>query len=231
MATPAEVGARFERQGGVFVQAPDAIAARLRQVRALVFDWDGVFNTGEKAQGESSGFSEADSMGVNMLRYAFWCRDAQLPFVAIITGEQNASAEEFARRERLHALYQRVKDKRLAMADFRERYRLKPDEVACLFDDINDIAMAADCGLRILVRRNASVLLRDYLVGARGCDYVTACESGHFAVREAAELMLGLTGRFEQVLASRCANDEAYRAYLEMRQAVPLDTPTATLVP
>jgi len=227
MATPVEIGARFEQQGGTFVQSPDAIAARLQQIRALVFDWDGVFNKGEKAQGLSSGFSEADSMGINMLRYVFWRRDGHLPIAAIITGERNPSAEQFAQRERFHSLYQGVKDKGRAMASFRRRHGLEPAEIACVFDDINDIAMAADCGLRILVRRKASEMLRDYLVSSGRCDYVTASESGGYPVREAAELMMGFSGRFEEVVASRCANDEAYRAYLVARQAIALDAATA----
>lgn len=223
MATPVEIGARFERQGGTFVQPPDAIADRLRPVHALVFDWDGVFNSGEKAQGRSSGFSEADSMGINMLRYALWRRDGRLPLAAIITGEHNASAELFAQREHFHALYQGVRDKGRAIADFRERHGLEPAEIACIFDDINDIAMAANCGLRILVRRKASDLLRDYLASTGRCEYVTACESGRYPIREAAELMMGLVGQFDEVVASRCANDEAYQAYFEARQAVALD--------
>jgi len=227
MTTPAEIGARFGRHGGTFVQSAAAIAARLQQIRALVFDWDGVFNRGEKAQGLSSGFSEADSMGVNMLRYTLWRRDGRLPLVAIITGERNVSAEQFAQREHFHSLYQGIRDKRRAMADFRERHGLEPAEIACVFDDINDIAMATDCGLRILVRRRASEMLRDYLVSSELCDYVTGCESGSYPVREAAELLIGFSGRFDEIVASRCANDAAYLEYLQARQAVALDSTAA----
>lgn len=226
-AAAAAVGDRLRALGATFVQSEEALAARVRRVRGLVFDWDGVFNRGEKTQAESSGFSEADSMGVNMLRYALWRRDGALAPVAIITGERNATARRLAQREHFHALYEAVKDKRRAMTDFRARHGLEPDEIACVFDDINDIAMAADCGIRILVRRRASELLRDYLVRTGGCDYVTACESGGHAVREAAELLLGLSGSFERVIASRCAYDREYRRYLAARQAVELEAPRA----
>ena len=227
MATPAEIGARFDQKGGRFVQSPDVIAVRLQRIRALVFDWDGVFNRGEKSHGLSSGFSEADSMGVNMLRYALWRRDGHLPLAAIITGERNPTAEQFAQREHFHALYQGVRDKAQAMADFRERHRLEPADIACVFDDINDIAMAADCGLRVLVRRKASEMLQEYLVRAGACDYVTACAAGSHPVREAAEILMCFLGCFEDVVASRCANDAAYRAYLDARQAVALEVSAA----
>ncbi|NNC65613.1 MAG: phosphatase [Gammaproteobacteria bacterium] len=192
-------------------------------MRALVFDWDGVFNAGEKALGTTSGFAEADSMGVNMLRYALWRRDGSLPGVAIITGEPNASAEFFAGREHFDALYQRVKDKGAALADFCGRCGIEPRQVACLFDDINDIAMASQCGVRILIRRDASVLLREYLCRNAICDYVTASRSGCFAVREATELMLGLSGLFDEIVESRVAFDAQYQAYFTARQAIETD--------
>lgn len=205
------------------MQAPDVLADRLRRISAIVLDWDGVFNRGEKAQGASSGFTEADSMGINMLRYAIWRRDRRLPAVAIITGEQNASAEAFARRERFDSIYFGVKDKSEAIAHYRKSGSRAPREIACIFDDINDLAMATDCGVRVLVRRAASVLLQSHVVSRQLCDYVTASESGEHAVREVAELLLGLMGVFEEVVESRCAHDQAYRAYFDARQRVELD--------
>lgn len=223
LASPAAVGAAFERLGGTFVHAPELLAERLRQVAAIVLDWDGVFNRGEKAQGSSSGFTESDSMGMNMLRYALWRRDGRLPAVVIITGEHNAAAEQLARREHFDAIYFGVKNKREAMAHCRQRYSLAPREIACVFDDINDLAMASDCGIRVLVRRTASALLQAYVATRGLCDYVTASQSGNYAVREAAELLLGLMGSFEEVVESRCAHDEAYRTYFAARQRVELD--------
>ena len=217
------MGAQFAHVGGTFVHAPEVLAERLRQISAIVLDWDGVFNRGEKAQGASSGFTEADSMGINMLRYALWRRDGRLPAVAIITGEHNASAEQLARREHFDSIYLGVKDKGEAMAHWRRRHTRPPHEIASVFDDINDLAMATDCGIRVLVRRGASVLLRSHVVARRLCDYVTASESGNHAVRETAELLLGLMGSFEEVVESRCAQDEAYRAYFDARQCVELD--------
>lgn len=222
-ASPAEIGARFTRLGGTFVQSPETLAERFRHITALVFDWDGVFNRGEKGGDASSGFTEADSMGINMLRYAIWRRDQQLPVCAIITGEKNAAAEQFARRERFHGFYYGVKDKRSAMADCLARNSLKPEQVACIFDDINDLAMAVDSGLRVLVRRRASEMLRGYALETSACDYITANESGQYAVRESAELLLGLSGSFEAVIASRSAHDATYRAYFSSRQEITFD--------
>jgi 3-deoxy-D-manno-octulosonate 8-phosphate phosphatase (KDO 8-P phosphatase) len=112
---PNDIGTMFEREGAVFVTPADELAVKLARIRALVFDWDGVFNRGEKGSGSSSGFSEADSMGVNMLRFGLWLRDRELPVAAIVTGEVNPSSELFVARERFHCLFQGVRDKRDAM--------------------------------------------------------------------------------------------------------------------
>ena len=196
-------------------------------MRALAFDWDGVFNTGEKSRESSSGFTEADSMGVNMLRYALWRRDGRLPGAAIITGEPNASAGFFAEREHFCALYQQIKDKRSALADYCRRQGIEPAQVVCVFDDINDIAMAMDCGARILVRRDASAMLRDYLSRNAHCDYITSSASGRYAVRETAELIMGLTGLLDETVGSRVAFDDDYQAYLAARQAVEVEVISA----
>jgi 3-deoxy-D-manno-octulosonate 8-phosphate phosphatase (KDO 8-P phosphatase) len=52
------------------------------------------------------------------------------------------------------------------------------------------------------------------------CDYITAAEAGGYAVREIAELILGLMGTFDAVVSSRAGHDADYKEYLATRQAV-----------
>ncbi len=215
-----ETAARFSELGGTFLTDAGALAKRLEAVRALVFDWDGVFNTGAKGQGTNSGFSEADSMGTNMLRYGLWRRDGDLPITAIITGENNPTAESFATREHFHALYPGVANKAEVIGQLCATYRIEQAQIACVFDDINDLGMAAECGVRFLVRRNSSPLLQDFVSRNQYCDYITAAEAGGYAVREIAELILGLMGVFDAVVSSRTGHDADYKEYLSTRQAV-----------
>ena len=219
-ASPERVAACFSRLGGRFPTEPARLARRLGGVRGLVFDWDGVFNRGVKAGEAGSPFGEADSMGANLLRYALWRRHRTLPPAAIVTGEDNDGAERFALREHLHALYSGIKDKAEAMAHFCAEQGLDRRRIACFFDDVNDLAMAGGCGVRILVRRDASPLWRDYVVRRGLCDYVTGTGPEGGAVREAAELLTGLLGAFDAVVDSRAAFDAEYAAYLSARQAV-----------
>ncbi len=212
--------ARFKELGGTFLTDVAALSKRLEVVRALVFDWDGVFNEGAKQQGTDSGFSEADSMGTNMFRYGLWRRDGALPITAIITGQHNATAESFAKREHFHAVYPGVENKGATINQFCATYGLEREQVACVFDDINDLGMAAECGVRFLVRRSSSPLLQEFAIRNEYCDYVTAAEGNRYAVREIAELALGVMGVFDAVVRSRSVHDDDYKQYFSARQAV-----------
>ena len=219
-SAPAETAERFSALGGAFLTEPAALAARLSGVRGLVFDWDGVFNRGVKGSGAASTFSEADSMGTNMLRYGLGRSREALPASVIITGEANASAVLFAEREHFDAVYQGVRDKGLLVERLCGDYGLQRQELACVFDDINDLGMARGCAVRVLVRRHSSPLLQAFVVREAQCDYITAAEGDRHAVREAAEMLLGLMGAFDSVVRSRAGADDGYARYYAARQAV-----------
>lgn len=214
------VEAAFAALGGVFVSPTRQLAERASACRGFVFDWDGVFNSGAKGDGAASSFSEADSMGLNLLRYGWWRSHGRLPSVAVITGEQNEVAQRFAAREHFDAIYSGVKNKVAALEHFCTAEALRPDELAVVFDDVNDLGMAARAGVRVLVKRDASPLLGDYVVRNGLADYVTGSRSGAHAVREAAELLLGLIGAFDDVVARRSEFDPDYVRYFAARQAV-----------
>jgi 3-deoxy-D-manno-octulosonate 8-phosphate phosphatase (KDO 8-P phosphatase) len=214
------IAARFSELGGTFLTEAQSVATRLDCVRGMIFDWDGVFNRGVKGEGSASAFSEADSMGTNLLRYALWRRDTSLPRCAIITGEQNPSARRFGARENFDALFQGVKDKAVAIDEFCSLYGLRREELVCVFDDVNDLSMAAGCAVRVLVRRAANPLLADYVEEQHAADYVTACPADQYAVRETAELLMGLMGAFTAVVQSRLAFDDSYRRFLAARQTI-----------
>lgn len=209
----------FTRAGGAFVESPDSLRDRLGRVRAFLLDWDGVFNDGTKGEGVHSTWSEADSMGLNLLRFGWWLRDGRAPPTAILTGQQNPSAVQLANRERFDAVYQGFLDKRTALDHWLERWGLDGTEVAFVFDDALDLAVAGRVGVATLVRRAASPLFEQHALGRAACQYVTALEGGCHAVREVSELFLGLTGLYDRAVAERSAFSAAYGAYFEERQA------------
>ena len=105
----------YQDMGAEFVSSADEIAQKFSAIKAFVFDWDGVFNNGEKNGGGSSSFNEIDSMGTNLLRFSHYLKNKQLPHTAIISGEKNESAFFFAKREHFGASYFKIANKKCHM--------------------------------------------------------------------------------------------------------------------
>jgi len=215
-----ELVEKFIAAGGDFVTPVEELTQKLDECFAIVFDWDGVFNAGRKGKSSSSDFSEADSMGTNMLRYGLWRRHSKLPYSAIISGEDNEIAVAFAKREHLTAVYTGIRYKQQVIAQICNEHNLQPEQIACVFDDINDLPMAEICGLRFRVRRTASPLFADFVDRRDFCDYVTGADANGYAVREVCELILGLMDLYEEVVESRIAVDARYEQYFKARQSV-----------
>lgn len=203
--------------GGTFVTVADVLAEKLKGINAYIFDWDGVFNIGAKGADGSSPFNEVDSMGINMLRYNHYIRRGRNPIAGIITGEKNPVAFTFARREHFHAVYYGIKNKIDALMHLCAAHDIQPSEVAYFFDDITDLQIAAQCGLRIMIGRSGTPMLHQ-LVQQRGlADYITDNDGGSNAIREATELLKALSGRYDETIMQRAEYTEHYRDYLNSR--------------
>ena len=208
----------FTEMGGIFCTPAPKLKEKLAGIKAYIFDWDGVFNNGSKNESGSSTFSEPDAMGTNLLRFNYWMSHQQLPVTTIISGEKNELSFQYAKREHLHAVYFKIANKIEALNHLRQEHNIKPEETAFVFDDVLDLSLAKVCGVRILVNRRANPLFKNYVVSHGLADYITANESGNFAVREACEVMIGLNGDFNAVVTHRASFSSEYRNYLENRQ-------------
>ncbi len=208
---------KFEDIGGVFLIPAEEIAQKLQSIKAFIFDWDGVFNNGMKSAEKGSTFSEADSMGINMLRFNHWRIKKEIPGVAIISGENNNTAIDFANREHFDAVYINSSNKKKVLQLFSEKYAILFSEMAFVFDDILDVSASSLCNLSFCVRRNASPLFQDYIIANRACDYITGSEGGHHAVREITELIIGLSGNYNETISKRIEFGDEYKKYLAQR--------------
>jgi 3-deoxy-D-manno-octulosonate 8-phosphate phosphatase (KDO 8-P phosphatase) len=206
--------------GTTLVRPPAELQQRVQRIRAVLFDWDGVFNDGWKDADGGSPFSEVGSMGVNMLRFGLWMeQEERLPFAGVITGQHNKHAERFAQREKLHGLYMGFIHKPQAFDAFLAKHGLKEEEVAFFFDDAIDLSVADRCGLRILMRHRAGALFAQHAI-ARGCvDIATALSGGEQGLREATDVVLALLQRFHTVIEHRAVYSETYQRYLAARNA------------
>lgn len=217
-----QVTGLFQSGGGEFVSPPSLFSEKLKKIRAVIFDWDGVFNDGTKRGAEGSIFSEVDAMGTNLLRYALWKTNGSLPAVAVMTGENNPPAVLLASRENFHFVYSRMKNKGQAFNAFCSAAGCKPEEVMFFFDDILDLDVARQCGVRMMIRRSSNPLLNRFVQENGMADYLTAHDGGSHGLREAAELVIGMLGLYDDVVRNRMTYSTEYQEYLSQRRAIEL---------
>lgn len=205
---------------GRFIIPPDVLREKFLKIKAFVFDWDGVFNNGQKNENATSFFSEVDAMGTNLLRFNYFQRNGTPPVTAIISGENNSAAYSLAKREHFQAIYYGIKYKALALQHLCMTQNLKPEEVAFVFDDVLDLSMAEKCGLRIMVNRDCNPLLLDFAMFRGMVDYVTAVDGNHHAVRESSELLMGISGVYKYTIEARMNFNDEYLLYLQTRNQI-----------
>jgi len=216
-----DIEAVFSKNGGEFITPAARITEKLTTVKAYLFDWDGVFNPGIKGDGTESTFTEADSMGTNLLRFGHWLKFNELPVFGIITGQNNQSAFQLSERERFQLVYYNMLNKVKALEHIESVYGINRKQVAFVFDDVLDLSIARTCGLRFMVGRKSSPLFEKYVREKGLCDYICANSGSGYAVREICELMLGLSGVYSQVIDERVKFSNTYEAYISERNALP----------
>ncbi|MBK9289322.1 MAG: phosphatase [Flavobacteriales bacterium] len=213
----------FTDNGLRVIGSEKELLRRLARTKAVLFDWDGVFNDGFKDAEGGSPFGEVGSMGVNLLRFALWLRNGSLPKAAVITGQHNPFAERFAQRERLHGLYMGFANKPYAFDAFLTKHGLEADEVAFVFDDAIDLPVAARCGFRVLIGSPATAWFVEQVVARGEADLVTGNSGGNNGLREATDALIALLGNGPEVIAHRAGFTESYQRYLAERQAIEPD--------
>jgi 3-deoxy-D-manno-octulosonate 8-phosphate phosphatase (KDO 8-P phosphatase) len=204
---------------GDVIHSEIALRDKLHHIKAILFDWDGIFNSGEKGHIPST-FNEIDSMGINMLRFGYYLLHGENPITGIVTGEKNETAIKWSEREHLHAVYLKVKHKADILESFQLEYGIQPREILFVFDDIHDLSLAKETGCGMLVRNEGARMFSRYCTEHKLCDYVTKNTGGSHALREISEVVLGLLGLFSKTVENRMEFSGIYKDYLQMRNLV-----------
>ena len=215
-----EIVQLFEAGGGEFFTPPSVFMSKLQAIRAVLFDWDGVFNEGFKQGAEGSLFSEVDAMGTNLLRFSFWQKHGKQLVSGVITGEENPPAQFLARREHFHVIYFQSKNKARIFEQFCKAFSLRPEEVLFFYDDVLDLEVARQCGARIMINHKAAPLLAEFAKTHGMVDYLTGASGGDHGLREGCELVMGLLGQYDAALRERMTFSPDYQRYLEERQQI-----------
>jgi len=213
----------FVNLGGTFLTPADLIKSSLANIKAFVFDWDGVFNDGRKTSETDSTFSETDSMGINLLRFDYWLRNKQFLRIFILTGMKNQSAIEFSRREHFDGIFLNSKNKIEAFESICNNHKIAAKEITYVFDDVLDIEVAKLSGLSFCVGRKSNPLLLNYIKQNKICNYISAFSGENHAVREICELSIGLSGDYNRTLELRVRYKGEYEEYLNKRNSIDTD--------
>ncbi|MBI5891793.1 MAG: HAD family hydrolase [Nitrosomonadales bacterium] len=168
-----------------------SLAARIKPLRLVAFDVDGVLTDGglylSDSGEEFKRFNSLDGHGLKMLK-------ASGVELAIITGRTSKCVELRARNLGIARLYQGVEDKLAAMQALLAELKLAPEAAAFMGDDVVDLPVMRRVGLALSVP-GAPQIVRDH------AHYVSQREAGHGAVREVCELILGTQGTLDAQLA------------------------------
>lgn len=157
-------------------------------IELLLLDVDGTLTDGKlyylPTGEEFKTFDVQDGMGLS-----YWLKLGKK--VAIISGRFSQSTLSRAKDLGIMDCFLGIEDKRQKALEIMQKYNLQPQQVACVGDDINDIAMFEVCGLRF-APLNAQEVLKQY------ADILLKRSGGNGAVREAIDYIIhkdGLEGK------------------------------------
>lgn len=163
---------------------------KLKEVRALVLDVDGVLTDGRivyDASGqEIKSFSVHDGLGIKMLLAA----GIQ---AAIISGRSSPALSARARDLGIRFVWDSVSDKARVLAEVEAALGVPAPAMACMGDDLPDLGLFSRVGVPIAVPGAHRLVLDAALM-------VTGNPGGQGAVREVCEAILEAQGRMHGIL-------------------------------
>ena len=163
------------------------VSRRLKQVRLLVCDVDGVLTDGGLHYDESGGvvkrFDVRDGLAIRMLQRSGI-------EVAFLSGGRSGAIEQRARHLDIRHCLVGVGDKLAALQDLLDQLGLERSHTAFIGDDLNDLTVRPAVGLLVSPANGARGLRRQ-------ADLVLRQNGGDGAVRELAELLLHQRGHWQ----------------------------------
>ncbi len=159
---------------------------RAARIKLLLLDVDGVMTDGRIIMNdrgeETKSFDVKDGLGLKMLMAA-GIR------VALVTGRESRTLSLRAKDLNISEVYQGVSDKRALCKRLMNDKGLRKQEICSMGDDLPDLAMFMESGLRIAVA-DAAREVRE------AADFITKNRGGYGAVREACEWLLKCQGKW-----------------------------------
>ena len=171
--------------------AQTTLEARMKRIRLIILDVDGVLTDGGIYMGPDGEamkrFDIKDGAGI-----VLWGRVGGM--TAILTGRSSKIVENRAKELHISIVRQGCTNKRAAYEELKEELQVTDDEVAYIGDDIIDLPVMRQVGLPIAVG-DAAPEVHEI------ASFTTNHAGGHGAIREAVERILRAQGRFEEAAA------------------------------
>ena len=165
------------------------IRTRLRRIKLLVLDVDGVLTDGGlwfDASGQLiKRFDVRDGLGIRLLQQT----GVQIAF---LSGGQGGATEVRARQLGIHHCLVGIKDKPEALLQLQQELGIDMAETGFVGDDLNDLAVRPVVGL-LMAPADACAPVR------QGAHAVLRNKGGHGAIRELAERILQTRGRWQKL--------------------------------
>ncbi len=162
-----------------------ALQARLRSVRMLAMDVDGVLTDAGMYYTESGDelkkFTTRDGMGIKLLQAAGLV-------TAFITREKTSIVERRGQKLAVPEVHQGVDDKLAVLTTLAKKYGLTLDKAAYIGDDVNDLEALRAVGFSAAPADAMPSVLK-------AVHYVCKKKGGEGAVREVADLILAAHGK------------------------------------
>lgn len=205
---------------GRFINSQEYIKDKINNIKALVFDWDGVFTNAQKNINLESTYSELDVFMLNLFKLQYFLKTNTILPTVIITGSQNPTAIHFAKKNHFNAIYYRAINKKAAFDHCCNKLNIAQSDFAFFFDDIVDLSITKECGLRFMIYHKAKAILIDYIETKKLADYITKTESGNSAVREVLEMLIYMTGTLELTIKHRVTFSNTYTEFINQYRKI-----------
>ena len=168
---------------------PIEVLDKLKQIRALLLDVDGVLTDGNIIYNESGDeikiFNVRDGLGLKLLM------SAGIP-VGIVTGRKSKALHYRCKDLGIQYVFDAVADKASVVEKIATRLGVSAENIAFIGDDLPDLSLMKQVGLSIAVA-DAHELVR------RQANWITAAGGGCGAVREVCEALLDAQGFWEKI--------------------------------
>lgn len=163
---------------------------KLKKIKLLLLDVDGVLTDGSIILGESNqelkSFNITDGLRIKLAK-------AGGIEIGIITGRSSKAVKKRAEELDIKILYQGQLDKLKAYDQIKTDLGLADDQIAFIGDDLNDIKLIQRAGFSCTVIDACDEVKTE-------ADYVTKRPGGKGAVKEVIEMILKRQGKWEALI-------------------------------